>query len=431
MTIADSPMSTRPTAESSPPAPAHLVHLDPRAAVRGRTPTPGALPGHVRDDRADGDETAPYMVRFEGVTQMTVEVRFGLIFVWYGDDLANPDRPFPTLFGEPYPTPYMTSPPSVFENTHVMDFVENGSDNLHFSAVHLWDHSRIYDHVVSPDTITLQQDTAVPLWAVLAEAPRPAAVEGAARTRTHPGLRVPRAGARGRRCDRQGLTRDALPGQPHAPRVRTELVSTSPSPSRPRRFPQSHSGSSPGHTWPVAVRRGRTGHGRLHQQRVRHRPDHLDEPPTLTHPAAAALGGAPPGGHPLGPDVLPTGLRVVDQHRSGRCTRRDGTSWTTWTDSVGPRCRRYELDGHQTRRVPRRSGPTAGVPRTLSAPGRTPRPRGRIEDGCLRCPFHAFYFDPDGRCVGRNPQKRSSPIDLLAIDVVEHRVVGRRVDVLL
>ena len=45
--------------------------------------------------------------------------------------------------------------------------------------------------------------------------------------------------------------------------------------------------------------------------------------------------------------------------------------------------------------------------------------------------FVIAYFDPDGRCVGRNPQKRSSPIDLLAIDVVEHRVVGRRVEVLL
>ena len=35
----------------------------------------------------------------------------------------------------------------------VMDFVENGSDNLHFRAVHLWEYSKIYDHVVNDDTI--------------------------------------------------------------------------------------------------------------------------------------------------------------------------------------------------------------------------------------------------------------------------------------
>jgi hypothetical protein len=57
------------------------------------------------------------------------------------------------------PRPSLSSPATLFENTHVMDFVENGSDNLHFKAVHLWEYSKIYDHVVSKDSITLKQDT--------------------------------------------------------------------------------------------------------------------------------------------------------------------------------------------------------------------------------------------------------------------------------
>lgn len=100
-----------------------------------------------------------YRVLFEGDGEMTVVVHVGVIFVWYGEDLLQPDRPFPTLYGELFPTQYVTSKPTVFEDTHVMDFVENGSDNLHFKIVHLWNHSKLYDHEISEDEITLKQET--------------------------------------------------------------------------------------------------------------------------------------------------------------------------------------------------------------------------------------------------------------------------------
>lgn len=103
----------------------------------------------------------PYRVFFEGDKEMTVEVQYGVIFVWYGDDLAKPDRPFPNLYDNPYPTKYVTSSATVFENTHVMDFVENGSDNLHFKHVHKWEHSKIYNHKITPEAITLEQDTRI------------------------------------------------------------------------------------------------------------------------------------------------------------------------------------------------------------------------------------------------------------------------------
>jgi len=58
--------------------------------------------------REDGDEPR-YVVRFEGKHEMTVVVRLGVIFVWYGEDLQKPDRPFPTLFEDPYDLQYISS----------------------------------------------------------------------------------------------------------------------------------------------------------------------------------------------------------------------------------------------------------------------------------------------------------------------------------
>ena len=117
------------------------------------------LDSFVTIQRRPDDGGPSYTVLFEGKHEMTVVVQIGIIFVWYGDDLQKPDRPFPTLHGEPYASEYVSSKATIFEDTHVMDFVENGSDNLHFKAVHLWDYSKIYDHEVTQDTITLKQDT--------------------------------------------------------------------------------------------------------------------------------------------------------------------------------------------------------------------------------------------------------------------------------
>lgn len=52
---------------------------------------------HVRA----GDDKPRYIVRFEGKHEMTVVVMVGVIFVWYGDNLQKPDRPFPKLYEEP------------------------------------------------------------------------------------------------------------------------------------------------------------------------------------------------------------------------------------------------------------------------------------------------------------------------------------------
>jgi len=113
------------------------------------------------EPKTDGTDGKSYTVRFEGQREMCVVVKYGVIFVWYGEDLSRPDRPFPTIFEKPYNARYISSKVSTFEKTHVMDFVENGSDNLHFKVVHLWEASRLYDHKISEETITLQQDVKI------------------------------------------------------------------------------------------------------------------------------------------------------------------------------------------------------------------------------------------------------------------------------
>lgn len=114
----------------------------------------------VIEPKGGADEDA-YSVYFEGTQEMSVVVDYGVIFVWYGEDLLNPDRPFPQIFEEKYTSQYISSVASEFEKTHIMDFVENGSDNLHFQVVHLWESSKLYDHVISEETITLQQDVII------------------------------------------------------------------------------------------------------------------------------------------------------------------------------------------------------------------------------------------------------------------------------
>ncbi len=41
-----------------------------------------------------------YTVLFEGEVEMVAVVEYGLIIVWHGPDLQNPERPFPELFAE-------------------------------------------------------------------------------------------------------------------------------------------------------------------------------------------------------------------------------------------------------------------------------------------------------------------------------------------
>jgi phenylpropionate dioxygenase-like ring-hydroxylating dioxygenase large terminal subunit len=87
-----------------------------------------------------------YVVRYEGVQPMLVTLRYGFICVWFGDDLETPDWPFPTLFERSYGQEFFVSEPKIFQNTNLLDLIENNGDQLHFKTVHQWKDARIWGH---------------------------------------------------------------------------------------------------------------------------------------------------------------------------------------------------------------------------------------------------------------------------------------------
>jgi nitrite reductase/ring-hydroxylating ferredoxin subunit len=55
---------------------------------------------------------------------------------------------------------------------------------------------------------------------------------------------------------------------------------------------------------------------------------------------------------------------------------------------------------------------------------------GKLEDDAVRCPFHGFYFDKKGRCLGPNAQNRTKFISKLNLTPASFRIEGGRVEVL-
>jgi nitrite reductase/ring-hydroxylating ferredoxin subunit len=374
-------------------------------------------------------ENAAYRVLFEGEREMTVVVAIGIIFVWYGSDLGAPDRPFPKLFATPFTSAYVSSPATIFHDTHVMDFVENGSDNLHFKAVHLWDYSKIYDHMITADTITLKQDTRFRygkcskkrhirlLSKVLPE------LELTQDYVYHgPGLAV--VGAKGKGTPDMHSLVSLTPEGPNRTRVYVTIALS------PATFPK----------WAERV------FARFSPKRM------------LCDVLARVMAGYIQNEFDIdaviwanrrytrNPALLPAEKHLHDVIRWGetfyppdfRCSdplpRAPGTgSWQT-LDSVRQlsprRLRRYEIAEQQlVAYLDERGNPRvfhAYCPHQGAHFGHG----GRIEDGCIRCPFHGFHFDPNGQCVGLDPKKRAKGIEALALDAIRHRVVDDRVEVL-
>jgi len=375
-----------------------------------------------------GDATRPYRVRFEGDQEMVVVVEFGVIFVWYGNDLAHPDRPFPTLFAHPYPTRYVSSPPTIFDDTHVMDFVENGSDNLHFTAVHLWEYSKIYDHEVGPDTISLKQDTRFRY--------------GKCSTKRHirllskvlPRLELTQdyvyhgpclavVGAEGRGTPDMHALVSLTPEGPNRTRVYVTIALA------PDTFPQWAEQS-----FSLVARQRRLCDvaAGIMAGYIKNEFDvdaiiwtnrrYTPEPALL--PSERHLRDVIRWGE----SFYPPGFEVVvpEEPRAEPRWQELGGLQQLDTNEV----RRFEVGGHQL--VAYLDAET--VPRVFAAycphQGAHLGHGGRIENGCLRCPFHALYFDSEGHCIGRNPQRRNAVIDSLNLEVIPHRLVLDRVEVL-
>ena len=46
---------------------------------------------------------------------------------------------------------------------------------------------------------------------------------------------------------------------------------------------------------------------------------------------------------------------------------------------------------------------------------------GKIENGCVRCPFHGFHFDKEGGCHGQNPDPTTKTLDNLDLKKIPFR----------
>jgi len=97
-----------------------------------------------------------YVVRYEGARPLQVTLRYGFICAWFGDDLEAPAWPFPTLFERPSDTPFVISDARVFEDTNLLDLIENNGDPIHFETVHRWLSSRIWDHEYTDRVVRLR-----------------------------------------------------------------------------------------------------------------------------------------------------------------------------------------------------------------------------------------------------------------------------------
>lgn len=386
------------------------------------------LDSFVTVDARDERE-ARYVVRFEGQREMTVVVRHGIVFVWYGDDFQKPDRPFPTLFAEPYDSQYVSSKATLFENTHIMDFVENGSDNLHFGAVHLWERSRIYDHQVSKDTITLKQDTefrygscssrrAVRIMSRLL----PKLVLTQDYVYHGPGLAV--VGATGSGTPRMHALVSLTPEGPYRTRVYVTMAID------PTTFP----------SWAEHAFRIVSPNKALCDVLANVMANYIKNEFDVDAIIWANRRYTP------NPALLPSEKHLQEVIRWGESfypkdfeppeeapTPEQEKRWRTLdavTNIKPGKLHRYTVADEEL--VARTNG--AGELRVFDAfcphQGAHLGYGGRIDEGLLRCPFHGMYFDTEGRCVGPNVKNRDKFIQTLNLRKIEHCVRDGLVEVL-
>ncbi len=83
-------------------------------------------------------ESPRFAVLYEGRLPLRVSEHFGFLCAWFGDDLENPAWSFPELFPNPYAGEFVISRPRIFHDTNILDLIENNGDLIHFRTVHRW-----------------------------------------------------------------------------------------------------------------------------------------------------------------------------------------------------------------------------------------------------------------------------------------------------
>jgi phenylpropionate dioxygenase-like ring-hydroxylating dioxygenase large terminal subunit len=97
-----------------------------------------------------------FKVLYEGSQHLLVELHFGFICVWFGDNLEVPDWPFPILFKESFGHEFFIGKPRIFKDTNLLDLIENNGDPIHFKTVHKWLEVNLSEHVYTPTKYSLR-----------------------------------------------------------------------------------------------------------------------------------------------------------------------------------------------------------------------------------------------------------------------------------
>lgn len=91
-----------------------------------------------------------FEVLWEDKEPLHVIVKYGFICVWFGDNLETPDWPFPQLFEQDFGNNFVIVKPRLFEDTNLLDLIENNGDPIHFKTVHHWLEVKLSDHTYTP-----------------------------------------------------------------------------------------------------------------------------------------------------------------------------------------------------------------------------------------------------------------------------------------
>lgn len=366
-----------------------------------------------------------YVVLYEGVTPMKVTLQYGFICVWFGDDLSEPAWPFPTLFDRSYGKKFFVSQPRVFKNTNLLDLIENNGDRIHFKTVHRWLSVRLSDYEYTDrvfrlkmgGTIKYARSSDSPLKRRLAELlPRVTYSQdlafhgpgfGAGQIRADVGLEAQLVlaftpvGERDLKLHMATSVNDAfLPGWLRRALSRIPFMSI-------------HDLLA----WFIASAGINDTDG---DYRIwRHRRC-LSDPKLL--PAEADI-------IKIRDWLAQFYLKDFEQPApsTGPETAKQWVGLAPQKTLAVGKVYPFTVAGEELVAYRMENGELRVFEAHCPHHGAHLGHGGRLEEGCLTCPFHHFTFDPDGRWIGSRPDGRPKP--LMGLEPVEHRISDDFVEV--
>jgi len=368
-------------------------------------------------------------VLFEARDEMVVLVRFGLVIVWHGPDLARPDRPPPELFAEPAGDEYYLGGRRDYPDTHLLDFLENSGDVLHFKTTHQWAAADIEWYEYGEHAMRyllvgeLRYARSATRWdkriagVVLPQVP----------TRTEVNFIGP-GFVESRAVTIRGLRLNALvtitPSGPNGTRIYVVLnvdVSWIPRPLRAlvRALPPWKSAHDLlAFVFTHAVIDDLSGDYRIWSKRK-----FLTDPALLpVESNVTAIRRWVEGFYPSGfeyPAPAPKDVATMQWRHLDAAANIPAGEVNT-----------YNVSGEELVAYRDADGEVVVLDAFCPHHGAHLGHESRVDDGCIRCPFHHFYFNSRGECLGNRPTNPPGTLSRVDTPPREWRLSGGTIEVL-